>query len=53
MPGSGSSWIGLVISLKALDHPNEAAEAFRRALATETLTPDLRGFAETSARKEK
>ena len=53
VPGSGSSWIGLAISLKALDHPNEAAEAFRRALATETLTPDLRGFAETSARREK
>jgi MSHA biogenesis protein MshN len=52
-PASGSSWIGLAISLQALDHPNEAAEAFRRALATETLTPDLRGFAETSARKEK
>jgi MSHA biogenesis protein MshN len=53
VPGSGSSWIGLAISLKALDHPNEAAEAFRRALATESLTPELRGFAETSARKEK
>ena len=50
-PGSGSSWIGLAISLQALDHPLEAAEAFRRALATETLTPDLRGFAETSLRK--
>jgi MSHA biogenesis protein MshN len=51
-PGSGSSWIGLAISLQALGHPLEAAEAFRRALATETLTPDLRGFAETSLRKE-
>lgn len=52
-PGSGSSWIGLAISLDALDHPLEAAEAYRRALATETLTPDLRGFAETSVRKGK
>ena len=51
-PGSGSSWIGLAISLEALDHPLEAAEAFRRALATEALTPDLRGFAETRLRKE-
>jgi MSHA biogenesis protein MshN len=52
-PGSGSSWIGLAISLEALDHPLEAAEAYRRALATGTLTPDLRGYAETSLRKEK
>ena len=53
VPGSGSSWIGLAISLEALDHPPEAAEAYRRALATGTLTPDLRDYAETSLRKEK
>ncbi len=47
-PDSGSSWIGLAISLRASDHPREAAEAFRRALGTESLTPDLRAFAETS-----
>jgi MSHA biogenesis protein MshN len=52
-PDSGSSWIGLAISLDALDHPIEAAEAFRRALATESLTPDLRRFAEASVRKVK
>jgi len=52
-PGSGSSWIGLAISLEALDHSPEAAEAFRRALSTEALTPDLRAFAETSLRKQK
>jgi MSHA biogenesis protein MshN len=53
VPGSGSSWIGLAISLQALDHSPEAAEAYRRALATGTLTPDLRAYAETSLRKEK
>lgn len=52
-PNSGSSWVGLAISLDALDHPLEASEAFRRALATETLTPDLRRFAEASVRKVK
>ena len=44
-PNSGSSWVGLAISLDSLDHPLEASEAFQRALATETLTPDLRKFA--------
>jgi MSHA biogenesis protein MshN len=53
VPDSGSSWIGLAISLDALDHPREAAEAFRRALAMESLTPDLRAFAETSLSKQK
>ena len=52
-PESGSSWIGLAISLDALGHPLESAEAFRRALATETLTPDLRGFAEAGVLKAK
>lgn len=46
-PGSGSSWVGLAISLDALDHPLEAAEAYRRAIATGTLAADLRGFAES------
>lgn len=52
-PDSGSSWIGLAISLRAIDRPLEAAEAFRRALTTESLTPDLRAFAETSLVKLK
>lgn len=52
-PGSGSSWIGLAISLEGLDYPLESTEAFRRALATGTLTADLRDFAETRLRKAK
>ena len=50
-PGTGTSWLGLGISLEALNHPNEAAEAFRRALASGTLTAETRGFAETRLSK--
>ena len=50
---SGSSWMGLGISLEALGHRPEASEAFRRAIATESLTADLRGFAEARLRETK
>jgi MSHA biogenesis protein MshN len=46
-PSSGSSWIGLGVSLEALGHRPEAAEAFRRAIATGSLTAELRGIADT------
>ena len=41
----------LLISLEALGHRPEAAEAFRRAIATGSLTEDLRRFAETRLRE--
>ena len=46
-PISGSSWIGLGMSLESLGHRPEAAEAFRRAIATGSLTSELRGIADT------
>jgi MSHA biogenesis protein MshN len=49
-PGVGTSWIGLALSLEALGNGPEAAEAFRRAVATATLTADLRVQAEARAR---
>ena len=51
-PSTGSSWVGLGISLEALEHPNEAAEAFRRALSTGTLTAEVRAFAEVHAQRK-
>lgn len=49
-PEAGPAWVGLALSLEALEHRPEAAEAFRRAVATGTLTADLRVFAEQRAR---
>lgn len=49
-PASGTAWIGLGISLQALERRAEAADAFRRAVATGTLAPELRDFAEQRAR---
>ena len=50
-PGSGASWMGLGISLEALEHRPEAAEAFRRAIATGSLSAELRGLAENRLRR--
>ena len=50
---SGSSWMGLGISLEALGHRPEAAEAFRRAIDTGSLTAELRDFAEARLRGSK
>jgi len=49
-PGAGALWIGLALSLEALGQLPEAAESFRRAAATGTLSADLRAQAETRAR---
>jgi MSHA biogenesis protein MshN len=49
-PGAGAMWVGLGLSLEALGQLPEAAESFRRAAATGTLTADLRAQAEARAR---
>jgi MSHA biogenesis protein MshN len=43
---TGTSWVGLGISLEALGLRREAAEAFRRGVATGTLAPEVRIYAE-------
>ncbi len=49
-PENGISWVGLGISLEALQRRPEAAEAFRRAVATGTLTAEVKNYAEQRAR---
>jgi MSHA biogenesis protein MshN len=43
---TGTSWVGLGISLEALGRRPEAAEAFRRGIATGGLSPDVRAYVE-------
>lgn len=50
-PRDGGSWIGLALSLEALQKLPEAAEAFRRAAASGTLSPDMKANAERRARQ--
>ena len=45
-----NAWIGLGISLEALERRPEAAEAFRRALAAGPANDDLKGYAEQRIR---
>ncbi len=49
-PGSGAAWVGLGISLEALERRADAAECFRRAVATGSLSAEVRDFAEQRAR---
>lgn len=49
-PGSGNSWVGMGISLEVLERRAEAAECFRRAVATGSLSAEVRDFAEQRAR---
>jgi hypothetical protein len=44
------AWIGLGISLEALEKRPEAAEAFKRALAAGPVSTDVRTFAEQRIR---
>jgi MSHA biogenesis protein MshN len=45
-PQTGTSWVGLAISLEALGKLTDAAEAFRRGIATTTLPADVKAYAE-------
>ncbi len=49
-PDNGVSWIGLAVSLDSLQRGKEAGDAFRRALATGTLSAEVRAYAEQRAR---
>lgn len=46
----GRNWIGLGLALEGEGHAPEAREAFRRALQTEGLTPELQSLAERKTR---
>jgi MSHA biogenesis protein MshN len=45
-PAVGVWWLGLGISLQAVNHAAEAQDAFRRARATDNLSPELAAFAD-------
>lgn len=49
-PAEGRNWIGLGLALEGEGHAPEAREAFRRALQTEGLTPELQSLAERKTR---
>jgi MSHA biogenesis protein MshN len=49
-PDKGGTWLGLALSLENLDRRAEAADAYRRALASGTLTADVRQYAEQKIR---
>ena len=50
-PQAGTAWVGLGLSLAALDHRPEAAEAFRRAVASGSLSQEVRDYAEQQLRR--
>lgn len=50
-PQAGTAWIGLGLALAAEDHRPEAAEAFRRAVATGSLSRELTNYAERQLRQ--
>ena len=45
-----TTWVGLGISLEALGRKPDAAQAYRRALATGPIAPEAREYAESRAR---
>lgn len=49
-PADGRAWVGLAIALEAQGHQPEAREAFRRALDTEGLSPELQALAQRKQR---
>ncbi|MDH4173911.1 MAG: tetratricopeptide repeat protein [Betaproteobacteria bacterium] len=50
-PQSGAAWVGLAISLEAQGNLPEAAEAFRRGVASGSLTDDVRAYADQRVRQ--
>jgi len=50
-PQSGATWVGLAISLEAQGHLPEAAEAYRRGVASGTLAVEVRAYAEQRVRQ--
>ena len=50
-PATGVWWLGLAISLQALNRGPEAQEAYRRAKTTNNLNPELTAFAEQRLRQ--
>lgn len=49
-PAEGRSWVGLGLALEAEGHGQEAREAFRRALNSPGLSPELQGLAQRKLR---
>ena len=50
-PDKGGTWLGLALSLENLDRRAEATEAYRRALASGTLTAEVKQYAEQKIRQ--
>lgn len=49
-PAEGRSWVGLALALEAQGNAPESREAFRRALTTEGLSPELQALAQRKIR---
>lgn len=49
-PDKGGTWLGLAVSLENLDRRAEAEDAYRHALATGSLTGEVRQYAEQKVR---
>ena len=52
-PGSGVWWVGLGISQEAQQRATEAADSFRRAKETGTLSTELAGFVERKLKAQR
>lgn len=50
-PGNGASWMGLGISLEALGEREDATDAYRRAMASGTLSADARTYVDQKIRE--